>query len=156
MSSMVSQMLLVVKKKKKAHLPMQETEETQVQSLGREDPLGKGLATHSSILAWRIPWAEEPGGLQSKGLQRVGHNWSDLACMYMSCIHDTLYMSSLSCLPSCIHLNRACALFLMTLYMLGFCLEYPCSSLSLLGNSYLSIRSHIRYSSRKTSLTPLP
>ena len=45
----------------------------QVPSLGREDPLEKGMATHSSILAWRIPWTEEPGGLQSTRLQRVGH-----------------------------------------------------------------------------------
>ena len=45
--------------------------ETRVQSLGREDPLEKKMATHSSILAWRIPWAEEPGGLQSIGSQRV-------------------------------------------------------------------------------------
>ena len=42
-------------------------QETQVQSLGQEDPLEKGMATHSSILAWRIPWTEEPGGLQSMG-----------------------------------------------------------------------------------------
>ena len=48
--------------------------ETQVRSLGQEDPLEKGMATHSSILAWRIPWTEEPGGLQSKGSQRVGHD----------------------------------------------------------------------------------
>ena len=48
--------------------------ETQVQSLGQEDPLEKGMATHSSILAWRIPWTEEPGGLQSKGSQRVRHH----------------------------------------------------------------------------------
>ena len=41
--------------------------ETQVSSLGREDPLEKGMATHSSVLAWRIPWTEEPGGLQSEG-----------------------------------------------------------------------------------------
>ena len=47
-------------------------QETQVRSLGRADPLEKGMATHSSILAWRIPWAEEPGGLQSTGLQTVG------------------------------------------------------------------------------------
>ena len=53
------------------NLPMQKT---QVQSLDWEDPLGKKMATHSSILAWRIPWTEEPGGLQSIGLQRVGHN----------------------------------------------------------------------------------
>ena len=45
-----------------------------VQSLGREDPLEKEMAAHSSILAWRIPWTEEPDGLQSMGSQRVGHN----------------------------------------------------------------------------------
>ena len=50
---------------------MQETEETQFWSLGGEDPLEEAMATHSSILAWRIPWTEEPGGLQSMGLQRV-------------------------------------------------------------------------------------
>ena len=48
--------------------------ETWVQSLGREDPLEKEMATHSSILAWRIPWKEESVGLQSMGWQRVGHN----------------------------------------------------------------------------------
>ena len=48
--------------------------ETWVQSLDWEDPLEEGMATHSSILAWRIPWTEEPGGLQSMGLQRVTHN----------------------------------------------------------------------------------
>ena len=47
--------------------------ETQVRSLGREDPLEKEMATHSDILAWRIPWTEEPGGLQSTGSQRVKH-----------------------------------------------------------------------------------
>ena len=48
--------------------------ETWVQSLGWEDPLEKEMATHSSILAWRMPWTEEPGGLQSMGSQRVGHD----------------------------------------------------------------------------------
>ena len=48
--------------------------ETQVRSLGQEDPLENGMATHSSILAWRIPWTEELDGLQSMGLHRVGHN----------------------------------------------------------------------------------
>ena len=48
-------------------------QETQVQSLGQEDLLEEGTATHSSVLAWRIPWTEEPGGLQSVGLQRVGY-----------------------------------------------------------------------------------
>ena len=49
-------------------------QKTWVRFLGREDPLERGTATHSSILAWRIPWTEEPGGLQSMGLQRVEHN----------------------------------------------------------------------------------
>ena len=53
---------------------MQETQATQVRSLGQEDPLEEGMATHSSILAWRIPWTEEPGGLQSIGLLSVGHD----------------------------------------------------------------------------------
>ena len=50
--------------------------ETQVQFLSQEDPLEKGMATQSSILAWRIPWTEEPGGLQSTGSQRVEHDWA--------------------------------------------------------------------------------
>ena len=49
-------------------------QETQVQSLGGEDPLAEGMATHSSILAWKIPWTEEPGGLQFVGSQRVGYD----------------------------------------------------------------------------------
>ena len=49
-------------------------QETQVRPLGQEDPLEEGMATHSSILAWEIPWTEEPGGLQSMGSQRVGHD----------------------------------------------------------------------------------
>ena len=48
--------------------------ETWVRSLGREDPLKEGMAAHSRILAWRVPWTEEPGGLQSTGLHRVRHN----------------------------------------------------------------------------------
>ena len=51
-------------------------QETWVWSLGWEDPLEKEMATHLSILAWRIPWTEEPGGLQSMGLQRAGHDWA--------------------------------------------------------------------------------
>ena len=49
-------------------------QETQVQSLGQEDPLAKGMATHSSTLAWEIPWIEEPGRLQSIELQRAGYD----------------------------------------------------------------------------------
>ena len=51
-------------------------QETQVRSLGQEDPREKGMATHSSILAWKIPWTEEPGRLQSMGSQRVGYEQS--------------------------------------------------------------------------------
>ena len=53
---------------------MQEMQETQLRSLGQEDPLEKDMATHSSILAWEIPWTEEPGGLQSVVSQRVRHD----------------------------------------------------------------------------------
>ena len=49
-------------------------QETQVRFLSEEDPLEKEITTHSSILAWKTPWTEEPGGLQSTGLQRVGHD----------------------------------------------------------------------------------
>ena len=51
-------------------------QETQVQFLGREDPLKKEMATDSSIPAWEIPWADEPGGLQSTGVARVRHDWA--------------------------------------------------------------------------------
>ena len=53
---------------------MQEKQEMQVQSLGWEDPLEEGMITLCSIVSWRIPWTEDPGGLQSMGLQRVGHD----------------------------------------------------------------------------------
>ena len=53
-----------------------------VQSLGQEDALEEAMATHSSIHAWRIPWTEEPGRLQSMGSHRVGHHWSNLACTH--------------------------------------------------------------------------
>ena len=61
----LTQVVLVVKN----HLPVQETQETQVLFLGLDDPLEEHMATHSSILAWRIPWTEEPGGLRSIALQ---------------------------------------------------------------------------------------
>ena len=59
-----------------------EVQKTLVQSLGWEDTLWEGMATHCSILVCRIPWTEKAGGLQSIGSHRVGHNWSDWACMY--------------------------------------------------------------------------
>ena len=57
--------------------------EIRVRSLGRKDTLEEGTATHFSILAWKIPWKEESGRLQSMVLQRVGHDWSNLACIHM-------------------------------------------------------------------------
>ena len=62
---------------------IQEPQETWVQSLGQEDPLEEGRATHSSTLAWRIPWTGEPGGLQSMGSQRVGHNSATFTFTYL-------------------------------------------------------------------------
>ena len=64
------------------HLPTMQ--ETRVRSVGREDLLEKEMATHSSILAWRIPWTEEPVGLQFMGSQRVGHNWATSLHFYTS------------------------------------------------------------------------
>ena len=67
------------------HLPA--VWETQVPSLGWEDPLEKEMATHSSTLAWKIPWTEEPGRLQSMGSQRVGHDSAtslSLSCLFIS------------------------------------------------------------------------
>ena len=70
---------------------MQETQETQVRSLGQEDPLEKELAIHSSILAWEFPWTEEPGGLQSMSCRRVGHDWARKRKLYLRacyvCVH---------------------------------------------------------------------
>ena len=60
---------------------MQKPQETQVRSLVWEDPLEEEMVTHSSILAWRIPWTGEPGGLQSMGSQRVGHKWLSMHSM---------------------------------------------------------------------------
>ena len=64
----------------KSRPAMQGTQETQVWSLGQEDPLEKEMVTHSNMLAWRIPWTEEHGGLQSLGSQRVRHNWATKPC----------------------------------------------------------------------------
>ena len=58
-------------------------QETQIPSLGLEDPLEKETATHSSILAWKVPWTEEPGRLQSAGLQRVRHDWANSLSFFL-------------------------------------------------------------------------
>ena len=67
---MASQVALVVK----THLPIQETKETWVRSLDQKDPLEEEMATHSSTLAWKIPWTQDRGGLQSMGSQTVGND----------------------------------------------------------------------------------
>ena len=85
MTSLVAQMI--------KHLPTMQ--ETQVQSLGRRDLLEKEIATHSSILAWKTPWTEEPGRLQSMGSQRVIHNWvTSLIFNDRGIIYNVLRMNS--------------------------------------------------------------
>ena len=69
--------------------------ETWVRSLGREDPLEKEMATHSCILAWRIPWMEEPGGLQSMGLQRVGHDWVTSLSLSLSLLTTCMWVQAI-------------------------------------------------------------
>ena len=71
--------------------------ETQVWSLGQEDPLEKGMSTHSSILAWRIPWTEEPDRLQSKDLQRVRHDWKTFTYSLIH-IHVCVYIHTYICI----------------------------------------------------------
>ena len=65
-------------------------QETQVQFLGGEDPLEEGMATHSSILAWKIAWTEEPGGLWSMGSQRIGHGLGTSTYTQISALHGDL------------------------------------------------------------------
>ena len=68
-----------------------------VRSLGQKDPLEKEIATHSSILAWRIPWLKEPGGLQSTGLQRVQHDWATSLSLSVRMKPWTVPLSFLPC-----------------------------------------------------------
>ena len=77
--------------------------EMQDPSLGREDPLEEEMATHSSILAWRSPWTEKPGGLQSTGFQRVTHPWSNWACMHT---HTSVNIKSIIILTQWHSLNQ--------------------------------------------------
>ena len=70
---------------------MQEVQETWVRFLGQEDPLTECMAMHSGILTWRIPWTEEPGGLQSIGSQRVGLDGNNLACTHSNIQMKAVY-----------------------------------------------------------------
>ena len=79
-----------------AHPPMQKTHEMWVRSLGQEDPLEEETATHSSVLAWKIPWTEEPGGLQSTGSKELGTiELAHLSLLYIHRVHAQ------SCLTLC-------------------------------------------------------
>ena len=73
----------------------------QVQSLGQEDPLEEDIATHFSMLVWRTPRTEQPGGLQSMGSQRVGHDWSDFTCMHSRPIRKIKWDNENEGLPLC-------------------------------------------------------
>ena len=96
------------KKSSCLYLPMKEM---QVQPLGREDPLEKEMATHSSILAWKIWWMEEPGGLSSIGSQRVGHDWAT-SLHSLQNVAEIKLLDSPDCVISfCLHL----------LFSLGIC-----------------------------------
>ena len=85
---------------------MQELQEIQVWSLGQEDPLEEGTATHSSILAWRIPWTEKPGSLQPMGSQKVGHDWSDMHMYKYGTISNT-YFKIKNSMRYCVVLARS-------------------------------------------------
>ena len=97
------------------HLPMMQ--ETWVGPLGREDPLEKGMATHSSTFAWRIPWTEEPGRLQSMGLQRVRYDWATNTFSFVSwCLGSRWrYLLERSYWPKCLKLSElsTCLTFLL-------------------------------------------
>ena len=88
--------------------------ETCVQSLGWEDPLEKGMVTHSSILAWKILGTEEPGGLHSMGSKRIGHDWvTNTFHFYVNTtsVISTILNPSLSCVPICNTVN--CAVYVL-------------------------------------------
>ena len=100
--------------------------ETWVWSLGGEDPLEKEMATHSSILAWRIPWTEELGGLQSTGSQRVGHDWQ---------LHFHFHVCAHSAIQSCPTL-RPHGLVPWTYYVCSLIYINICNKIYYLGRGY--------------------
>ena len=79
-------------------------QEMHFQSLGQKDPLEKEIATHSSILAWRIPWTEEPGGLQSMGLQRVRQDW--VTNTFVSTVDAFKNVHDFNCIKSTYQLEK--------------------------------------------------
>ena len=101
--------------------------ETWVQSLGREEALEKEMVTHSSIFAWRIPWTEKPGRLQSMGSQRVGHDWATsltLLFLKVGCLIDDYHASSVSPWKDVPHVKL--------ISLLSICLHFLCINTSLI------------------------
>ena len=116
-------------------------QETWLWFLGREDPLEKGMATHSSVLAWKIPWTGEPGGLQSTGSQRVRHDWSDWermcsVCLVM-CAQQVLVKCNILCFPESVKPNSST---LETRRKTSNKDNYPIRKCSLLPNSRILAR----------------
>ena len=96
--------------------------EARVQSLSWEDPLEKEMATHSSILAWRIPWREEPGGLQSMGSQRVRHDWATSLSLSFANLLCSLFIVCFLPLVCKINEEKEFCLFCSLIYLK--CLKY--------------------------------
>ena len=99
--------------------------EDQVQSLGQEDHLEKGMASHSSILAWRIPWTAEPDGLQYIRLQRVGRDWETNTFTSLSCFYFSVWLSSLSITISRLIHVAANAYFIFNGWVTFHCIYVP-------------------------------
>ena len=95
-------------------------QETRVQSLGQEDPLEQEVATHSRILAWEIPWTEEPDGLQTMGSQTTGYNWVTTEAPVLRCVYDPNQL-----IPPAPHLSLLAAVtfFPKSVYLFLFCDE---------------------------------
>ena len=131
-------------------------QETQVWSLSREDPLGKEMATHSSVLAWRIPGTGGPGGLPSMGSHRVGHDWSDLAAAALQ--HTRLPSPSPSpgaCSNSCPWSQRCYPTILSSVIPFFSCLQsFPASGSFQMSQFFTSGGQRIR-ASASASVLPM-
>ena len=99
-------------------------QETWVQSLGWEDPLEKEMVTHSSILAWKISWTEEPGGLQSMGSQRVGHDWATntylLTYNLRISLREWLFIICSSWCPIPLNFSKVLSFLLLPVFLFSF------------------------------------
>ena len=114
-------------------------QKTWIKSPGWGNPLEEGMATQSSILAWRIHWMEEPGGLQSVGSQRVGHNWNDLTWMHASSVTAIVWyywwFLVLKCLWKLMDLSTSMDLWRRVQFLQHYYFS-PCFILLLSGSNY--------------------